>query len=130
LGSLGSELWTHYIVAVQVKKHHDKMQAEKEAAGIAKLQADLPKLSRAVLAYALQDCVTDAEKALLMLRQFQSDTFDELAEIQRKRRALKSRQQRASSSDSSGTPEVRSVTIARFYHYDSFQEHKGVIMIA
>jgi hypothetical protein len=86
---------------LQVKKHHEKMQAEKEAAGIAKLQAALPKLSRAVLAFALQDCSTDAEKALLVLRQFQSDAFDQLAEIQRKRRDIRSRQQRASS-DSSG----------------------------
>lgn len=85
-----------------MKKHHDKMQAEKEAAGISKLQAALPKVSRAVLAFALQDCSADAEKALLVLRQFQSDAFDQLAEIQRKRRDVKNRQQRASSSDSSG----------------------------
>lgn len=89
-------------LVVQVKKHHDKMQAEKEAAGIAKLQATLPKLSRAVLAFALQDCSTDAEKALLVLRQFQSDAFDQLADIQRKKRDMRSRQQRPSSSDSSG----------------------------
>ena len=75
------------------------MQAEKEATGISKLQAALPKLSRAVLAFALQDCSTDAEKALLVLRQFQSDSFDQLVEIQRKRRDVRSRQLRASSSD-------------------------------
>lgn len=87
---------------MQVKKHHEKLQSEKEAAGIAKLQAALPKLSRAVLAFALQDCSTDAEKALLVLRQFQTDAFNELAEIQRKRRALRSKQHRQSASDSSG----------------------------
>jgi hypothetical protein len=90
------------------------MQAEKEAAGIAKLQAALPKLSRAVLAFALQDCMTDAEKALLVLRQFQSDAFDQLAEIQRKKRDLRNRHHRGTSSDSSGTIIFRSVTFILF----------------
>eukprot|EP00892_Ulva_mutabilis_P000864 jgi/Ulvmu1/10779/UM069_0013.1 len=74
-----------------VKKHHDKLQAEKEAAGIAKLQATLPELSKPVLAYALQDSQLDAEKALLVLRQFQSESFDELSAIQRRRKDLRAR---------------------------------------
>jgi hypothetical protein len=37
---------------------------------------------------ALKECRFDAERALLMLRQFQSDAFDELAVIHRKRRRL------------------------------------------
>jgi hypothetical protein len=88
---------------VQVKKHHDKLQAEKEAAGIAKLHSAMPKLSRAVLAYALQDCAVDADKALLVLRQFQSEAFEKLADVQRKRRKLRAKLERGSSPESSQT---------------------------
>ena len=74
---------------LQVKRHHDKLQAEKEAAGITKLQGALPKLAKPVLAYALQDSQLDAEKALLVLRQFQSEAFDELAAVQQRRKNLR-----------------------------------------
>lgn len=73
---------------MQVKQHHEKLQQEREEAGIHKLQASLPKLCRPVLAVALKDCQFDAERALLMLRRFQSDAFDDLAVIHRKRRRL------------------------------------------
>ena len=92
-------------VPLQVKQHHDMLQQEREEAGIAKLQASLPKLCRPVLAMALKDCQFDAELALLMLRQFQSDAFDELATIHRKRRRIeaesssKHRDERAADSD-------------------------------
>lgn len=64
------------------------LQAEKEEAGIAKLQASLPTLCQPVLALALKECNADADRALLMLRQFQSDMFDELATLHRRRRKL------------------------------------------
>ena len=73
---------------MQVKQHHEKLQQEREEAGIHKLQASLPKLCRPVLAMALKDCQFDADRALLMLRQFQSDMFDDLAVIHRKRKRL------------------------------------------
>lgn len=93
---------------MQVKKHHDKLQAEKEAAGIAKLQSTLPKLSKPVLAYALQDCQLDAERALLVLRQFQSEAFDELSAIHRRRKDLRAHassrsKRRVSASPASGS---------------------------
>lgn len=79
---------------MQVQQHHEQLQEELAESGIAKLQASLPKLCRPVLAVALQDCGMDAERALLMLRQFQSDAFDELAVIQRKRRKAEARKSR------------------------------------
>jgi hypothetical protein len=76
------------VFSEQVAKHHDKLQAEKEAAGIAKLQASLPKLCRPVLAMALQDSTLDADRALLLLRRFQSDMFNDLAALQQRRQRL------------------------------------------
>ena len=95
---------------MQVQQHHAALQQEKETAGIQKLQASLPKLCRPVLALALQDCEFDAERALLMLRQFQSDTFDSLRDINRRRKRLEAHTARrappddASDSGDSGSP--------------------------
>jgi hypothetical protein len=88
---------------LQVQQHHEKLQQERENAGIQKLQASLPKLCHPVLALALQDCGFDADRALLMLRQFQSDKFDNLALINRKRKRLQSLARGFSPDSSEGT---------------------------
>jgi hypothetical protein len=88
---LGRSLLQPLHTCLQVQQHHEKLQIEREEAAILKLQSSLPKICHPVLAVALKDCAFDADRALLMLRQFQSDAFDELALIRKRRRAEASR---------------------------------------
>lgn len=120
----------HVYYCMQVKRHHDKLQAEKEAAGIAKLQSSLPKVAKPVLAYALQDSQLDAEKALLVLRQFQSETFDELNDIQQRRKHLRSygsnghRHSKRSASASPGSGDDSDSSEGRRHRHEKSRKHK------
>ena len=68
-----------------VAKHADKLQKEKEAQALEKLLLLLPRLSPVTHAIALEECEWDAEKALSMLRSFQSEKSVELQEIHKRR---------------------------------------------
>jgi hypothetical protein len=56
---------------VQVAKHMEKQQKEKEARAMERLHLLLPALGPTVRAVALQECNWDEERALTMLRRFQ-----------------------------------------------------------
>ena len=71
---------------VQVKLHYEKIEAEREEQALGKLQASVPRLSKRVLALALHDCRMDVDRALMLLRQFQADHFEDLESIMHKRK--------------------------------------------
>lgn len=70
---------------MQVKLHFEKVEAEREAAAIGHLRSMLPKLAEKTLALALGDCKMDVERSLMLLRQFQAENFEHLANLHRKR---------------------------------------------
>ena len=72
---------------LQVEKHVEKLQKEKEAKAMEKLQVLVPNVGPAVLALALEECAHDVDHAVVMLRRFQVAKGKELSTIHKVRRS-------------------------------------------
>lgn len=68
---------------VQVAKHLDKLQKNKEDAAVAKLKALMPHVGPVAREMALQECGWDTERALALLRKFALSNAQELSTIQK-----------------------------------------------
>lgn len=55
-----------------MQKHAEKLQRAKEEAALAKLRAQWPEMSEAVLVLALEDVDWETDRATLLLHRFQS----------------------------------------------------------
>jgi hypothetical protein len=68
---------------LQVQKHTERLQKEKEEAAMGKLRLALPDISPAVLALALQEGSWETDKAEQLIQLFLSAKGRQLAELQK-----------------------------------------------
>jgi hypothetical protein len=78
---------------MQVQKHREKVQQEKEDAAVEKLASLMPQMGGMVRALALTKTNWDVESALSMLRQFQVACLDKLNAVTKVRGTDASHQQ-------------------------------------
>lgn len=71
--------------ALQVSKHLEKMQAEKENMAIEKLSALMPQMGAAVRVVALRQAVFDVDTAVGLLRRFHTENEEALKALQKVR---------------------------------------------
>jgi hypothetical protein len=69
-----------------VAKHADKLQKEKEDRAMGKLRLLLPQLTPATHAVALQECEWDDERALQLLRRFQTAKAEDLEALRKQQK--------------------------------------------
>ncbi|KAK9905919.1 hypothetical protein WJX75_008954 [Coccomyxa subellipsoidea] len=88
-----------------VQKHTERLQKEKEEAAMSQIKEELPSISPAVLALALQEAQWEVVPAIQLVQMFLNVRGIQLAELQKalqKKQMLKPLEQAASSGDSSG----------------------------
>lgn len=69
----------------QVQKHTERLQKEKEAAAMSQIKVELPSVSPAVLALALQESKWDVGPAVQLVQLFISVQGVQLAKLQKVR---------------------------------------------
>ncbi len=69
--------------SLQVQKHTDRLQKEKEEAAMSQIKEELPSVSPAVLALALQEAKWEVKPAVHLVQLFINVKGMELAELQK-----------------------------------------------
>ena len=68
---------------MQVQRHREKMQAEKENLALEKLSALMPQMGTSVLVAALKETQFEVDPAVAMLRRFSTEHEEKLKAVQK-----------------------------------------------